>query len=44
MSSIKKDLKKLGLIASKKKTDQMLTVGIILSMALLILVVLNELL
>ena len=44
MSSIKKDLKKLGLITSKKKTDQMLTTGIILSMALLILVVLNELL
>jgi len=43
MSSIKKDLKRLGLIAGKKKTNQMFTVGLITSIALLILFVLNVL-
>ncbi len=43
MSSIKKDLKRLGLIAGKKKTNQMFTVGLITSTALLILFVLNAL-
>ena len=43
MSSIKKDLKRLGLIPGKKKTNQMLTVGLIASTMLLILFVLNVL-
>jgi len=43
MSSIKKDLKRLGLIAGKKKTNQMFTVGLITSTVLLILFVLNVL-
>ncbi len=43
MSSIKKDLKRLGLIAGKKKTNQMFTVGLITSTVLLLLFVLNVL-
>ena len=39
MSTIKKDLKKLGLIAGKKKTRQMTLVGIVSAVVLLIMFV-----
>ena len=37
MSTIKKDLKQLGLIAGKKKTRQMALVGIVSAVVLLIM-------
>ena len=39
MSTIKKDLKRLGLIAGKKKTRQMTLVGIVSVLVLLIMFV-----
>ena len=39
MSTIKKDLKRLGLIAGKKKTRQMTLVGIVSAVVLLIMFV-----
>jgi hypothetical protein len=45
MSSIKKDLKRLGLIAGKKKTNQMFLAGLVFSTILLglfILEILNK--
>ena len=41
MSTIKKDLKRLGLIAGKKKTRQMTLVGIVSVLVLLIMFVTN---
>ena len=41
MSSIKKDLKRLGLIAGKKKTNQMFLAGLVFSTILLGLFILE---